>query len=83
MSQARFQKMQREKQRRERAAAKFARKQERRETADAQTTPTVAVNEADTLAELADLHARFAADELTFEEFEQAKSRLTDQLDVR
>jgi hypothetical protein len=82
MSQARFQKMQREKQRRERAAAKFARKQERREAAAAETTPVVASSEAATLAELADLHARFAADELTFEEFELAKTRLTEQLDV-
>jgi hypothetical protein len=83
MSQARFQKMQREKLRRERATAKFARKQERRETAEMEKTPVVAADEAATLAELANLHARFAADELTFEEFEVAKVRLTEQLDVR
>ena len=83
MSQARFQKLQREKQQRERAAEQFARKQKRRETADAETTPAVADNEAATLAELADLHARFAADELTFEVFELAKARLTGELDVR
>jgi hypothetical protein len=77
------QKFQREKQRRERAAAKFARKQERRENPEVDTTPVVACDEAATLAQLADLHARFAADELTFEEFELAKSRLTEQLDVR
>jgi hypothetical protein len=75
--------MQREKQRRERAAAKLARKQERRESAETHTTPMVAFSEAATLAELAELHARFAADELTFEEFELAKSHLTEQLDVR
>jgi hypothetical protein len=83
VSQARFQKMQREKQRRERAAAKFARKQERRENAESQTTPIIAFSEEVTLAQLADLHARFDAHELTFEEFELAKSRLTEQLDVR
>ena len=83
MSQARFQKMQREKQRRERAAAKFARKQERRENAETQTTPLATSDEAATLAQLADLHANFAAGELTFEEFELAKSRLTEQLDIR
>jgi hypothetical protein len=82
VSQARFQKQQREKARRERAAAKWAKRAER---ANAETPePVEPVREqADVLAELATLHARFNAGEMTFEEFEVTKQQVTDQLDVR
>ncbi|MET0143892.1 MAG: hypothetical protein ABW328_03780 [Ilumatobacteraceae bacterium] len=83
MSQARFQKQQREKARREKAAAKFARKQERRDGKEPEGAPITASEEAATLAQLAALHARFDAEEMTFEEFELAKSQLTERLDVR
>ena len=83
MSQARFQKQQREKARRERAEAKSARKEERREGREADAPPLTPSEQASILDELAVLHARFAAEEITFEDFEQAKSLLTERLDVR
>lgn len=84
MSQASFQKRMREKARRERAQAKTARKQERRDSrSDGDEAPSGPVDETALLAELAALHARFAADEMTFEDFEEAKAALMAQLDVR
>jgi hypothetical protein len=83
MSQASFQKQQREKARRERAAAKFARKQERRENRPADAAPIADSDEAALLTQLAALHARFDAEEITFEEFEDAKAALTERLDIR
>jgi hypothetical protein len=82
VSQARFQKQQREKARRERAAAKSARRVERA-NADAPEPAQPAREQADVLAELATLHARFDAGEMSFEDFEVAKQQVTDQLDVR
>jgi sRNA-binding protein len=82
VSQARFQKQQREKARRERAAAKSARRVERA-NADAPEPAEPAREQADVLAELATLHARFDAGEMSFEDFEVAKQQVTDQLDVR
>jgi hypothetical protein len=82
VSQARFQKQQREKARRERAAAKSARRVERA-NADAPEPVEPAREQADVLAELATLHARFDAGEMSFEDFEVAKQQVTDQLDVR
>jgi hypothetical protein len=82
VSQARFQKQQREKARRERAAAKSARRVERA-NADAPEPAEPAREQADVLAELATLHARFDAGEMSFEDFEAAKQQVTDQLDVR
>jgi hypothetical protein len=82
VSQARFQKQQREKARRERAAAKWAKKAERA-NAEAPEPTEPARDEADVLAELATLHARFEAGELSFEDFEVTRQQVTDQLDVR
>ena len=81
MSQARFQKQQREKARRERAAAKFARRVERSNAAPPEPEPQR--DQAAVLAELAALHERFAAEQITFDDFEAAKQTLTAQLDVR
>ncbi len=81
MSQARFQKQQREKARRERAAAKFAKKTERAAEGPAPEGPTR--DQATVLAELAQLHERFDAGEMEFEDFEEAKQRLVEDLDVR
>ncbi len=82
MSQATFAKRQREKERRERAAAKAERRAERQAAAAEQTeAPSLppAAEEA-LLAALADLHARFEAGDMEFEEFAEAKERITDQL---
>lgn len=81
MSQARFQKQQREKARRERAAAKWARRVERGNATPPEPEPLR--DQATVLAELAALHERFDAGLITFDDFEAAKSGLTAQLDVR
>jgi hypothetical protein len=80
VSQARFQKQQREKLRRERAAAKEARRAER-SSAPAEVDPP-ASDQAAVLADLAELHEKFGAGLITFEDFEVAKQDLTQQLDV-
>lgn len=83
MSQARFQKQQREKARREKAAAKFARKEQRRSDADSAepAAPEAGgVTEATLLADLAALHERFANEELTFDDFTVAKDELMERL---
>ncbi len=81
MNQARFQKQQREKARRERAAAKWARREERNATSPSEPEPSR--DQATVLAELAALHERFDAGLIAFEDFEAAKQQLTEQLDVR
>lgn len=82
MSQASFAKRQREKERRERAAAKAERRAERAAAAaerpEAETLPP-ATEEA-LLAALADLHARFEAGDIEFEEFAEAKEQITEKL---
>jgi hypothetical protein len=80
VSQARFQKQQREKARRERAAAKLARRAERSGAPADPATP--APDQAAVLADLALLHEKFDAGRITFEDFEIAKQELTQQLDV-
>lgn len=84
MNQARFQKQQREKARREKAAAKFARRVERKEAAA--TSPDGAaepIDEAAVLAELAELHQRFEAEAISFDDFTAAKEALIERLDSR
>jgi hypothetical protein len=82
VSQASFQKQQREKARRERAAAKAAKREERSiATAPEQGAP--ARDQDAVLAELAELHARFDAGSLAFEDFEEVKQRLLAQLEVQ
>lgn len=83
MSQARFQKQQREKARREKAAAKFARKAERRDAKDAEPDAEPAPDQDVVLAELAELHERFEAGAVSFEDFSEARDALVAQLDVR
>jgi hypothetical protein len=82
MNQARFQKQQREKARREKAAAKWARREERRNTPDEAQPTTPPADQAQLLAQLADLHARFDAGTITFDDFTAAKDDLTRQLSV-
>ena len=84
MNQARFQKQQREKARREKAAAKWARRDERRDAAaTAEDAPSAPTDQAAVLADLAALHERFEAGTITFEDFSEAKDALIQQLDVR
>ena len=80
MSQARFQKRQRETARRERAAAKSAKRVERDATPSPE--PELATDQSAVLAELAALHERFDAGLITFDDFEADKRQLTAQLDV-
>ena len=80
MNQARFQKQQREKARREKAAAKWARREERRNAADEAQPSAPPADQAQLVAQLADLHARFDAGTIDFEDFTVAKDELTRQL---
>ncbi len=83
MSQARFQKQQREKARREKAAAKLVRREERRSgEADAADQPSTPAEQAGVLDELAALHSRFSAGTVSFEDFEAAREELTARLIV-
>lgn len=85
MSQARFQKSMRERNRREKAEAKRQRKVERAEQAASQDEtpePDSADGQQRVLAELAALHERFEAGNLDFEDFEVRKRELLTKLDV-
>lgn len=84
MSQARFQKMQREKAKREKAQAKAERKAQRAEEAemaadedDADVPPQEQV-----IAKLAKLHEQFDDDQIDFDTFEERKQELMAQLQV-
>ncbi len=84
MSQASFRKRQREKAQRERAAAKFAKRTERAAADESPPEPGPPMREQQAvLADLAELHERFKAGKVTFDDFEDKKQQLTDELDVR
>jgi len=84
MSQASFQKQQREKARRERTAAKMAKRAERGAATEAEAEPLAPpADQGAVLVELADLHQRFENGDITFDDFEVTKQQLTEQLDVR
>ena len=81
MSQASFAKRQREKAKKEKAAAKFQRRVERSEAPDEPEAPAgPPVDESALIAELASLHARFENDEIEFEDFAKAKEEITSRL---
>jgi len=83
MSQAKFQKRQREMARAEKAKAKAARKQERLEAAaEAADEPTPEVDAGSVMAQLEKLHQDFADDKIEFDEFEETKQELLSQLQV-
>lgn len=84
MSQASFAKRQREKARREKAAMKAERRQERAaaSTPDEDAPPRPPVDEDALLAELAALHARFDDGDIEFEDFAAAKQDITEKLQV-
>ena len=82
MSRPGLHKRDREKAKRERAAEKAARREDRRNSADPAPEPMSAEAQAVVVAELAELHRRFDADEIAFEEFDEARRALTAQLEV-
>ncbi len=85
MSQARFQKRDRDKAQKEKAAAKRAKRAERSEApgTDTDSVGPPAHSEETVLAELAALHAAFDAESMSFDDFEQAKAILLERLQVR
>ena len=83
MSHARFQKQQREKARREKAAAKQERRAVRAEGAgDEDSTGEPSPPEQNVLADLAQLHQQFADNAIDFDEFEERKRELLAQIEV-
>jgi len=83
MSQAKFQKRQREMARAEKKKAKDARKQERIEAAaEAGDEPTPDVDAGSVMAKLEQLHQDFSDDKIEFDEFEEAKQELLSKLQV-
>jgi hypothetical protein len=84
MSHARFQKQQREKARREKAAAKQERRAVRAEgaTGDDESTAEPSPPEQNVLADLAQLHQQFADNVIDFDEFEERKRDLLAQIEV-
>lgn len=83
MSQAKFQKRQREMAKSDRAKAKAARKVERAEAAaEAGDEPSPDVDAGSVMAKLEQLHQDFADDKIDFDEFEETKQKLLSQLQV-
>ncbi len=83
MSQAKFQKRQREMAKAEKKKAKELRKQERQEAAEeAAGQESPAVDAGSVMAKLERLHQDFADDKVDFDEFEERKQELLDQLQV-
>jgi hypothetical protein len=83
MSQAKFQKRQREMARAEKKKAKEARKQERQEAADdAGDEAAPQVDAGNVMAKLEQLHQDFADDKIEFDEFEETKQQLLSKLQV-
>lgn len=81
MSQADFAKRQRERAKKEKLAAKSAKKEERRNNRDAEEGEDAGpIDEGAVLAELAALHAKFDAGEIEFDDFAAAKEELTARL---
>lgn len=81
MSQAQFQKRQRERAKQEKAAAKRERRATRsEESAATGEQPLPVADAADVLGELEQLHRSFAAGTVEFDEFEQRKQALVAQL---
>lgn len=80
MSRPKSHKRDREKARAERNAAKAVRRSDRRNSVADGPAPLSADEQSTVLAELAELHRRFADDEIEFEEFDAAKHELTQRL---
>jgi hypothetical protein len=83
MSNPRINKREREKAKRERAVAKAERRTERRTAGDEEPVAMTATDETALLAELADLHRRFDAEEIEFDDFAAEKEQIMGRLQVR
>ncbi len=83
MSNPRINKREREKAKRERAVAKAERRTERRAAGDDEAPVTTPTDETAVLAELADLHRRFDAEEIEFDDFLAEKEQIMERLQVR
>lgn len=81
MSAPRSNKRERERARAEKAKAKAARRRERADAPD-EVVATPAAEQSEVLAELAELHRRFADEEIGFDEFDGARQELTQRLVV-
>ena len=83
MSQAKFQNLQREMAKAEKANANAERKNERHEDPAASTDDeTVEVDAGSVMAKLEKLHQDFADEKVDFDEFEERKQELLSQLQV-
>ena len=83
MSQAKFQKRQREMARAEKAKAKAARKQDRQEAAaETADEPAPDVDAGNVMAKLEKLHQDFSDDKIDFDQFEETKQELLSKLVV-
>jgi hypothetical protein len=83
MSNPRINKREREKAKRERAVAKAERRTERRTAGDDEAVAITPTDETALLAELADLHRRFDAEEIEFDDFVAEKEQIMGRLQVR
>lgn len=83
MSNPRINKREREKAKRERAAAKAERRTERRAAGDDDGPAAAPADETVVLAELAELHRRFDAEEIEFDDFLAEKEQIMERLQVR
>jgi hypothetical protein len=78
-----FGKLQRDRDKQAKAQAKLERKAQRAEQADEQPDASApAVDQAEVLAQLADLHAAFDDGKMGLEDFEARRDELTSQLKV-
>src|ERR1700750_2759666 len=83
VNQARFQKQQREKARREKAQAKAEGREAPRSARDESPETTAAsVDQAEVVAELADLHARLEAGTIDYDDFVTAKDQIAQRLQI-
>jgi hypothetical protein len=80
VSQASFAKRQREKARQDKAAAKSARREERKLAPGEAKPETSDAEQSALLQQLAALHAKFEAGDIEFDDFAAAKDELTQRL---
>lgn len=82
MSRPGLHKRDREKAKRERAAEKAAKREDRRTSTEPAPEPMSVDEQAEVVAQLAELHRRFEAEEITFDDFDEARRTLTSKLEV-
>ncbi|MEZ5220264.1 MAG: hypothetical protein R2743_02140 [Ilumatobacteraceae bacterium] len=82
MAQPKGNKRERERQRVEKAAAKAARRSMRQAESDAPADATPVADQQEVLEQMAELHRRFEAEEIDFDDFAEQKAELTARLVV-